>query len=104
MNKREFKQAVTKLLSTAVDDLTLDERIAVLRRTVVEIERAAPVDDSNKGKPWSNAELRTILRSAPTMENCVGFAKAFRRGYGSIEQIYRWAAEDQRSIDDKRPD
>ena len=31
-------------------------------------------------------------------------AKAFRRGYGSIEQIFRWAAEDEKIINEKRPD
>jgi hypothetical protein len=104
MNKREFKQAVKDLLSSAVSDLTLDERIALLRRAVVEIESESPFDESNKGKPWTDAELRTILRAAPTLENCVAFAKTFRRGFGSIEQIYRWAAEDQDSVDLKRPD
>jgi hypothetical protein len=26
------------------------------------------------------------------------------RGYGSIEQIFRWAAEDQSAVEEKRPD
>lgn len=39
-----------------------------------------------------------ILNDAPTVANCVKYAKAFGRGYGSIEQIYRWAATPQKDI------
>jgi len=31
-------------------------------------------------------------------------ARAFKRGYGAIEQIYRWAATTRNEIDEKRPD
>lgn len=31
-------------------------------------------------------------------------AKAVKRGYGGVEQIYRWAAEDETTIRQKRPD
>ena len=49
-------------------------------------------DCSNKGKPWTDEELMIILLEAPTKANCKKFAQIFKRGYGSIEQIYRWAA------------
>jgi len=32
------------------------------------------------------------------------FARALRRGYGSIGQIYRWAATSDARIKDTRPD
>lgn len=43
-----------------------------------------------------------ILSDAPTVANCVKYAKAFGRGYGSIEQIYRWAATPQKDIQGRR--
>ena len=43
-----------------------------------------------------------ILQAAPTVENCVKYAKIFGRGYGSIEQIYRWAASSTKEIQNKR--
>ncbi len=43
-----------------------------------------------------------ILNDAPTVANCVKYAKAFGRGYGSIEQIYRWAAAPQKDIQGRR--
>lgn len=46
-------------------------------------------DISNKGEKWADEELKIILSDAPTKENCVKYAKLFKRGYGSIEQIYR---------------
>ena len=55
-------------------------------------------DQSNKGKPWTDDELKVVLSFAPTKENCLLLAKAFKRGYGSIEQIFRWAATDTKTI------
>jgi hypothetical protein len=43
-----------------------------------------------------------VLRTAPTVDNCMLLGRTFRRGYGSIEQIFRWAAE-RSTIDKKRP-
>lgn len=48
-------------------------------------------ETSNSGNPWTDDELRLILSLAPTKHNCFLLAKAFRRGLGSIQQIYRWA-------------
>jgi hypothetical protein len=104
MNKREFKQAVKDLVTTTVSTLTLAERIALLKRAVVEVEAQNHADETNKGQPWTDDELRVILRAAPTQENTIAFAKTFRRGFGSIEQIYRWAARDQATVDNNRPD
>ena len=61
-------------------------------------------DETNKGNSWTDDELRVILSEAPTKENCLRFARAFRRGYGSIEQIYRWAATSDARIKATRPD
>lgn len=56
----------------------------------------------NKGKPWSDAELAIILSDAPTKSNCKKYAQAFKRGSGSIEQIYRWAMTSKKDIKRKR--
>jgi len=56
----------------------------------------------NKGKPWSDAELAIVLSDAPTKSNCEKYARAFKRGSGSIEQIYRWAMTSENDIKQKR--
>lgn len=106
MNKANFKEELNKLLSTPVDGLSVEEKIAYVKDLLIIYQRANEDswDTSNKGKPWSDDELRIILQNAPTKENCVLFAKAFKRGYGSIEQIYRWAVTPHQTIAEKRPD
>lgn len=36
--------------------------------------------------------------------NCLKYAKLFNRGYGRIEQIYRWASTSDKEVERKRPD
>jgi len=60
-------------------------------------------EERQKRKPWSDDELRVVLADAPTKENCLRHARAFGRGYGAIEQIYRWAATPDPVIKSKRP-
>lgn len=57
----------------------------------------------NKGKAWTDEELYVILSDAPTKVNCEKYAKAFKRGYGSIAQIYQWAMVKKKDIKEKRP-
>ena len=57
-------------------------------------------EQSNKGNPWTDDELKVILSFAPTKNNCLLLAKAFKRGYGSIEQIFRWATTDSKRIEE----
>jgi hypothetical protein len=67
-----------------------------------ELERGWAED--RRGKPWTDDELRVVLADAPTKENCLKHARGFARGYGAIEQIYRWAATPDAEIRQKRPD
>jgi hypothetical protein len=60
-------------------------------------------EENRKGEPWTDDELRVILSDAPTRENCLKHARGFNRGYGAIEQIYRWAATSDREVRRKRP-
>jgi len=104
MKKSEFKKAIQELLLREVDGMNFDEKIDFVKQALLKIENEfSNFDTSNKGKPWSDYELKLILSLAPTKENIMKLAKAFKRGYGSIEQIYRWAAEDQKVIEEKRP-
>jgi hypothetical protein len=48
-------------------------------------------DESNRGDPWTDDQIRAVLSDAPTKENCLKHARAFGRGYGAVEQVYRWA-------------
>lgn len=79
-----------------------------LRRIFTEVirewEREQGWDETKKGKAWTDDELRVVLSDAPTKENCLKHARAFSRGYGAIEQIYRWAATSDKKIKKKRPD
>lgn len=61
-------------------------------------------DESAKREPWTDDQLRVVLSDAPTKENCLKHARAFARGYGAIEQIYRWAATTDKQVKTKRPD
>lgn len=78
-------------------ELTNEDR-KVLTDYVFDKKKNEEWDQSNKGKSWTDDELRVILSFAPTKENCLLLAKAFKRGYGSIEQIFRWATTNMKMI------
>lgn len=71
---------------------------------MVDYEQEVGWPESEKGNLWTDAELRVVLSDAPTKENCVKHAKAMGRGYGALEQIYRWAATSGPEIKRLRPD
>ena len=50
---------------------------------------------ANRGQMTNCA---TVLSDAPTKENCLRYARAFGRGYGSVEQVFRWAASSEPEI------
>jgi len=84
--------------------LDWDQKLLYTKEILVELDKEHAHEQSNKGNPWADNELRLVLQMEPTIENIMRLAKAFKRGYGSIEQIYRWAAEDQKCIDEKHPE
>lgn len=45
-----------------------------------------------------------ILSTPANKENTIRLAKAFKRGCGSIEQIFRWAGQSEKRIQDERSD
>lgn len=85
--------AFEMLKNSGIDKKTIESYL-------FETELSEEFDQSNKGKPWTDAELKVILSFAPTKQNCLLLAKAFKRGYGSIEQIFRWATTDMKRINE----
>ena len=81
-----------------LDKLVVDNKEKLLQEYCFEKEKKSEYDQSNKGKPWTDDELRVVLSFAPSKENCLLLAKAFKRGYGSVEQIFRWATTDMKEI------
>jgi hypothetical protein len=104
MSKTEFRNSVRQLLAQPVAGLSLDDKLAIVAQCEVEAQESSGFDETNKGKPWTDEELRVVLQHAPTKASCVLLARAYRRGYGSIEQIFRWAATSGPEIEAKRPD
>jgi len=96
--KRQFRQIITE--NRDVDPYELRR---VFTETIREWEQEQGWDEDRKGEPWTDDELRVVLSDAPTKENCLKHARGFGRGYGAIEQIYRWAATSNPEVQRKRP-
>ncbi len=96
--KREFRD-ILKSYST----IDADELKRIFAESVLEFEFEKGWDENSKSDSWTDDELRIILSDAPTKENCLKHAKGFKRGYGAIEQIYRWAAATDKRIKSERP-
>lgn len=102
MKKNEYKKRVFDLLNTHIDHMEFDEKMIFVSNIIIEFEKENLRDTSNKGKSWHDEELKIILTDAPTKFNCLKYAKLFKRGYGSIEQIYRWATTPTKDMSDER--
>lgn len=104
MTKAEFRRQLKELLSQSVSGLdSWEARVSYLIQSVVEIDKTRPYDQSNRKKSWTDDEIRLVLQHAPTKENIARLNRAFRRGPGSVEQIFRWVAKSDRHIRQKRP-
>ena len=104
MTKTEYRDAVRALVAEQVAELSLDDKLAIVQQCCIDAQESSGFDEGNKGKSWTDEELRVVLQHAPTKENCILLARAYRRGYGSIEQIFRWAATSAPDVEAKRPD
>lgn len=104
MKRKEFKQNLFDLLSNDVDNMSYDEKMVLVSHLLVDFEKENEHlrDVSNKGQKWTDEELKVILSDAPTKTNCVKYARLFKRGYGSIEQIYRWSTTAKVDMSDER--
>ena len=104
MKRKEFKEKLFLALDEDVDGFSYDEKMMLVHSLLVEYEKENEEkrDTTNKGAKWTDEELKIILMDAPTKENCVKYARLFKRGYGSIEQIYRWSVTAWTDMDDER--
>lgn len=100
MSKQKLKQDFRRIFMEYAE-LGNDEIWRVFENAYVDRMKEAGWDESEKGKSWNDEQLRVILSDAPTKLNCLKYARAFKRGYGSIEQIYRWASTSQTDIESK---
>lgn len=104
MKKYEYKQKMYDLLNESVDNMDFNDKMNFVSNIIIEFEKENENlrDTTNKGKSWEDEELKIILMDAPTKYNCLKYAKLFKRGYGSIEQIYRWATTPVKDMPDER--
>jgi hypothetical protein len=67
-------------LGREVMDLLLDDKLVIAQRCLIDAREEAGFDEGNKGKSWTDEELWIVFQRAPTKENCIRLARAFRRG------------------------
>lgn len=104
MKRKDFKESLYDALDNEVDGMSYDEKMTLVHSLLVDYEKdnEEKRDISNKGCKWSDEELKIILSDAPTKENCIKYARLFKRGYGSIEQIYRWSVTTTKEMSEER--
>lgn len=104
MKRKDFKESLYDALDNEVDGMSYDEKMILVHSLLVDYEKdnEEKRDISNKGCKWSDEELKIILSDAPTKENCIKYARLFKRGYGSIEQIYRWSVTTTKEMSEER--
>lgn len=106
MRRCDYQQALLELFDRDVEGMSFEERMEWIETCFLNYRKKHDKERErrNYGRPWSDQELRIVLGSAPTMENCLRFAKLFERGYGSIELIYRWASTADKDIPEDKAD
>ena len=103
--EKDLKHAIHAVLSDGrFEGIPPDRRASLAVEFVWQWAAVQRTEEPNKGRPWSDESLRVILQEAPTHSNIVKLARAFGRGVGAIEQIYRWAATPDKVVKRKRPD
>ena len=106
MTKREYKEKLFAVLCQPIEGINFDEQITYVEKLLIDFqkENENKRDTSNKGKEWTDEQLKIILSDAASASNCMKYAKILHRGFGSIEQIYRWSTTPQKDVDKKRGD
>ena len=104
MKRKDFKESLYDALDNEVDGMSYDEKMTLVHSLLVDYEKdnEEKRDISNKGCKWTDEELKIILSDAPTKENCIKYARLFKRGYGSIEKIYRWSVTTTKEMSEER--
>lgn len=104
MKKREYKDLLYRAFDEDVDGFEYLEKINLITEILIDYQKdnEDKRDTSNKGGKWTDDELKIILSDAPSKQNCVKYARLFKRGYGSIEQIYRWSTTQNQELSERR--
>ncbi len=84
--------------------MNFNEKMNLVSDLMIEYEKENEKhrDISNKEQSWTDEELKIVLSDAPSKANCLKYAKLFKRGYGSIEQIYRWSTTAHKNMSEIR--
>lgn len=87
-----------------VDNLDYIGKINYINKVLLEYQKdnEDKRDTSNKGEKWTDEQLKIILSDVPSVQNCMKYAILFKRGYGSIEQIYRWSTTQNQDLSERR--
>lgn len=104
MTKKEYKNQLYNVFDLEVDNLGYIDRMNLINKFLLEYQRdnEDKRDTSNKGAKWTDEQLKIILSDAPSKQNCMKYAILFKRGYGSIEQIYRWSTTQDQELSERR--
>lgn len=104
MNKKEYEKLLYNVFNENVDGFGYLEKIDWISEVLINYQKdnEDKRDTSNKGGKWTDEELKIILSDAPSKQNCIKYARLFKRGYGSIEQIYRWSTTQNQKLSDRR--
>ena len=104
MNKKEYKENLYKIFDLEVNGFDYLEKMNLIQNILIEYQKdnENKRDTSNKGEKWTDEQLKIILSDAPSKQNCMKYAILFKRGYGSIEQIYRWSTTADQDLSERR--
>ena len=104
MKRQEYKENLYEVFGMNVDGYDYDSKIELIENILLDFQKDNENlrDVSNKGQKWTDEELKIVLSAAPTKKNSMKYAKLFKRGYGSIEQIYRWSTTPNKELSDER--
>lgn len=69
-----------------MEDDELAARIAAAKPGTLKIKIVSP---PNEGKPYTDAELETLLLTVPTEANIARLARAFGRTRGALSMLYK---------------
>ena len=84
MKKTEFKSRLFELFSAPVEGFSYEERMDLIEKYFIDYQ------------------IKNDAQHSPSKRNCIKFSRIFKRGYGSIEQIYRWASTDDKTVQEKK--
>jgi|SRR3990172_1618348 len=104
MKRMQFRKMIMEIIIKAYANLTFDEIAKELDEALVQVSTEKGWPTPNSYREWSDEELSIVLADAPTKRNAVRYARAFGRGFGSVMQIYQWAATKTKEIKRKRGD